>query len=83
MKAREFREMSEQELLLTLTETEQHLFQLRFQAETEKLEAPSEITKAKRDIARMKTVLRERALAEKQNQAAATEPVQSAEDNHD
>ena len=63
MKAREFREMSQQELLLTLRETEQHLFQLRFQAQTEKLEAPSEITKAKRDIARMKTVLRERDMA--------------------
>ena len=80
MKAREFREMSQQELLLTLNEMEQHLFQLHFQAETEKLEAPSEITKAKRDIARMKTVLRERDMAEKAPSADAA-PVESAEDN--
>ena len=81
MKAKEFREMSQQELLLTLKETEAHLFQLRFQAETEKLEAPSEITKAKRDIARIKTVLheRERAGAE---QAAETEPAETAEGQH-
>jgi len=80
MKAHEFREMSQQELLLTLREMEQHLFQLRFQAETEKLEAPSEITKAKRDIARMKTVLRERDLAGN-GQTVATGPVEPAEDD--
>lgn len=83
MKAREFREMSQQELILTLRETEQHLFQLRFQAETEKLEAPSVMTKAKRDIARMKTVLREREMAERKNQTADAESVGSAEDKHD
>jgi large subunit ribosomal protein L29 len=34
------------------------LFRLRLQSETERLEAPSEIIKAKREIARIKTILR-------------------------
>ena len=35
-----------------------NLFRLRLQSETERLEAPSEIVKAKREIARIKTILR-------------------------
>ena len=41
-------------------ETQENLFRLRLQSETERLEAPSEIVKAKREIARIKTILRER-----------------------
>ena len=41
---------------MTLRDTEKHLFQLRFQSATDRLETPSEIKKAKRDIARIKTV---------------------------
>ena len=37
-----------------------NLFRLRLQSETERLEAPSEIVKAKREIARIKTILRQR-----------------------
>ena len=59
MKASEFREMSREQLVLTLKELLDGLFRLRFQAQTEKLEAPSELLKAKRDIARIKTILRE------------------------
>jgi len=62
MKAREIREMSDEQVDLTLKDTIKHLFQLRFQSATERLETPSEIKKAKRDIARLKTVQRKRQL---------------------
>ena len=48
---------------LTLKDTQKNLFRLRFQAATERLETPSEIIKAKREIARIKTIQRERELA--------------------
>lgn len=54
------REMDDQQLELSLKETQENLFRLRLQSETERLEAPSEIVKAKREIARIKTILRER-----------------------
>lgn len=43
-----------------MRETQQSLFKLRFQAATEKLDAPSSLRKLRREIARIKTVLRER-----------------------
>ena len=52
-KMKEFRGMSDEQLALTLKETEKHLFKLRFQSATDRLETPSEIRKAKRDIARL------------------------------
>ncbi len=60
MKASEFRAMSDEHLALTLRDTVKNLFHLRFQSATERLETPSEIRKAKRDIARIKTIQRER-----------------------
>ena len=63
MKPAEFRAMSDEHLTLTLKETVKNLFHLRFQSATERLETPSEIKKAKRDIARIKTVQRQRELA--------------------
>src|SRR5436305_9128630 len=61
-KAAEYRGMSEEQLNLTLRDIEKHLFQLRFQSATDRLETPSEIRKAKRDIARIKTLQREKEL---------------------
>ncbi len=63
-KMKEFRGMSEEQLTLALKDTEKHLFQLRFQSATDRLETPSEIRKAKRDIARIKTLQREKELGE-------------------
>jgi large subunit ribosomal protein L29 len=57
-KPEELREQSTEQLELLLKETQQSLFRLRLQSETERLEAPSEIIKAKREIARIKTILR-------------------------
>ncbi len=61
-KPAELREQTDEQLELTLREVQNNLFRLRLQSETERLEAPSEIVRAKREIARIKTILRERAL---------------------
>jgi large subunit ribosomal protein L29 len=60
MKNAEIRALSDEHLSLQLKETIKNLFHLRFQSAAERLETPSEILKAKRDIARMKTIQRER-----------------------
>jgi len=57
-KPAELREQSTEQLDHLLRETQQKLFRLRLQSETERGEAPSEIIKAKREIARIKTILR-------------------------
>jgi large subunit ribosomal protein L29 len=66
MNASELREMSDEQLQVTLDETKEHLFRLRIQAQTERLDAPSELRKQHRLIARIMTVQRERELAVKQ-----------------
>jgi large subunit ribosomal protein L29 len=60
MKSSEYRGMSDEQLALSLRDVEKNLFHLRFQSATERLETPSEIRKAKREVARIKTIQRER-----------------------
>jgi large subunit ribosomal protein L29 len=60
MKAQHYREMSQDELEHKLEELERHLFDLRSQAVTEKLENSKAVTNVKRDIARIKTIMREK-----------------------
>jgi large subunit ribosomal protein L29 len=60
-KASELREMSDEQLGLTLKETAENLFRLRIRAQTERLDAPSELRKHRRLIARVKTIQSERA----------------------
>lgn len=60
MKAQQYREMSPDELDGKLEELERHLFDLRSQAVTEKLENSRAIINVRRDIARIKTIMRER-----------------------
>ena len=62
MKMGDYRQMSDEQLVLTLRETVKNLFHLRFQSATDRLETPSEMRKAKQEIARINTVLRERQL---------------------
>ena len=64
MKAAELREMSSEQLELTLKETCEGYFRLRIQSQTERLDAPTELHRHRRLIARIKTLLRERELAE-------------------
>ena len=54
------RGMSDEQLSLALNDIEKNLFQLRFQSATDRLETPSEIRKARREIARIKTIQRQR-----------------------
>ncbi len=63
MKPAEYRAMSDEQLDLTLKEIVKNLFHLRFQSATERLETPSEIRKARKEVARIKTIQRERQLA--------------------
>jgi len=60
VKAKQLREMSQDELQTTLQDLEKRLFELRSQAVTEKLENSKAIINAKRDIARIKTVLHQK-----------------------
>ena len=65
MKASEIREMSVEHLNNYLKETEKSLFNLRMQARMERLDSPSELKKAKRLIARVKTIQKQREMAAK------------------
>ena len=63
MKATEIRKMSAAELETKLGDLKKDLFQLRLQHATNQLENPVKIAEVKRDIARVKTVIRELELA--------------------
>jgi len=63
MKATELREMSDEQLSLTLNETIGTLFRLKIKAHTEKLESPTELLKQRRLAARINTIVRERELS--------------------
>jgi len=63
MKISEARALSSEELVNELDRLKRHLFDLRGQAVTERLEDPTMIAKAKTDIARLLTVQRQRELA--------------------
>jgi large subunit ribosomal protein L29 len=67
--ASELRQMSDEQLLATMEEACRILFRLRVQSQTERLEAPTEIRRNRRLIARIKTIQRERELAASQTQA--------------
>ena len=59
MKANELRDMSAAELTKKLAELKEELFNLRFQLAINQLDNPMRISAVKKDIARVKTVLRE------------------------
>lgn len=60
-KASELREMSDEQLEFSLKETREQLFHLRFQAATERLDAPSNLRRLRREVARIKTIQSQRA----------------------
>ena len=62
MTLKEIREKETDHLTHELVERRKHLFDLRSQAVTEKLEDPSQLRKTRKDIARIKTVIRQREL---------------------
>ena len=64
MKANEIRALNNEELLTKLKEAHEELFNLRFRLATRQLGNHREIPRVKKRIARIKTILRERELAQ-------------------
>jgi len=64
MKAQELRELTVEELQSQEAELAERLFSLRIQKVTGQLEKPHKVSEAKRDMARVLTVLREKSAAE-------------------
>ena len=64
MKMKEIVDKDTSNLNQELIEKQKHLFELRSHAVTEKLEDPTQLTKTRKDIARIKTVLRQRQIEE-------------------
>ncbi len=62
MELNKIREMSEAELVAELDKMKKDLFNLRFQHVTGQLENPVKMREIKRDIARVKTIIREKEL---------------------
>jgi large subunit ribosomal protein L29 len=62
VKANRFREMTQEELIQNLADLKSELFNLRFQLATGQLENPMRIREVRKNIARVKTILREREL---------------------
>ena len=60
MKAKEIKEMTNDELVAKLAQLKEELFNLRFRHATGQLDNPNVLNGVKKDIARVKTVLRER-----------------------
>ena len=63
MKAKEVRDMNTAELTVKLDDLKKDLFNLRLQHATTQLDNPIKIADVKRDIARVKTIIREREMA--------------------
>jgi large subunit ribosomal protein L29 len=63
MKAKELRQMSDTELLEELVRLQEEIFRLRFRKASQELENPNEVPRIKRDIARIKTIIREKQIA--------------------
>jgi large subunit ribosomal protein L29 len=61
MKTKELRQLSEGELFIKEKELDEELFNLRFQHATGQLDNVMRIPQVKRDIARVKTILKEKA----------------------
>ena len=64
MKVKEIRELSTEEINKKIVSCKEELFNLRFQQATGTLEKPSRIRDLRHEVARMKTVLREREMKE-------------------
>ena len=64
MKLNEIRKLSDAEITKEIESAKEELFNLRFSQATGSLEKPSRINELRKQVARMKTVLRERELGE-------------------
>ncbi len=64
MTAAEIREMTNDEIHGRVAELQEELFRLRFRSATQQLESTALLTSLRRDVARLKTILRQRELAQ-------------------
>ena len=62
MDAKKIRDLSTEEIIKKIEEDKEELFNLRFSQATGNLEKPSRISELRKEIARMKTIIREREL---------------------
>ncbi len=79
----ELRERAADQLREDLEEAHQALFNLRFQAATRQLADVSQVSKARRRISRIKTLLREREIIAEADRLAASEAAVSEDDGAD
>ena len=63
MKAEDIRDLKDDEIAEQITNAKEELFRLRFRSATQELENPALVKSLRRDIARMKTILRQRELS--------------------
>ena len=68
--SKNLRTLDDDQLIDQLSETKTELLNLRFQFVTGQLESPAQMTKAKRQVARINTILREREIAAAESLAA-------------
>ena len=78
MRADEVREMSDADIIGRVAELEEERFRLKFRSATETLDEPLRFRTLRRDIARLKTVLRERQLSVRGDGAVAAAPAEGA-----
>ncbi len=64
MTAAEIRDMTDDEIRGRVAELQEELFRLRFRSATQQLESTALLTSLRRDVARLKTILRQRQLAQ-------------------
>jgi large subunit ribosomal protein L29 len=74
MRAEEIREMSEADVQRRIGELEEERFRLKFRAGSQPLEDPLRLRTVRKDIARLKTVLRERELAAQAEAGTGRDP---------
>ncbi len=67
MKTKEIREMTLHEIKMRLISTEEELFNLRLQLSMKQMENPMKIRESRRQVARLKTILREKERKEKES----------------
>lgn len=64
MKTEDIRDLTDEQIVERVRELEQERFRLRFRSATQELENPTLLRTLRRDIARLKTIARERQLAQ-------------------
>ena len=82
MKIKEIKERETDALQQELKDRQKHMFELRTQAVTEKLEDPTQLLKTRRDIARILTVLRQRQLEAASKPAAKSKTTARKSEPH-